>query len=80
MAARVPCVEPAAATDVVRAVYDRLTSAAGRVLNFYKVIAHHPASLGPFVAWYPTLRQGPLDPRLRELAYIRASQVNHCGY
>jgi alkylhydroperoxidase family enzyme len=80
MAARVPYVEPEQAADAVRAIYDRLASTAGRVLNFYKLVANHPASLGPFIGWYPTLRQGPLDARLRELAYVRASQVNHCGY
>jgi alkylhydroperoxidase family enzyme len=80
MAARLPYVEPEGATDAVRAVYDRLASAAGRVLNFYKLIAHHPPSLGPFLGWYPTLRQGPLDLRLRQLAYVRASQLNQCGY
>ncbi|MGH3115094.1 MAG: carboxymuconolactone decarboxylase family protein, partial [Gaiellaceae bacterium] len=30
--------------------------------------------------WYPLLREGPLDLKLRYLAYVRASQLNRCRY
>jgi AhpD family alkylhydroperoxidase len=50
------------------------------VLNIYRLMAHHARSLAPFLGWYPRLREGPLDPGLRYLAYVRASRLNRCGY
>jgi AhpD family alkylhydroperoxidase len=64
----------------IQSVYDRLRSASGRVLNIYRLMAHHARSLPPFLGWYPSLREGPLDPKLRYLAYVRASQLNRCRY
>jgi hypothetical protein len=43
-------------------------------------MAHHAVSLPPFLEWYPRLREGPLDLKLRYLAYVRASQLNRCRY
>src|SRR5260370_9611423 len=43
-------------------------------------MAHHARSLPPFHAWYPRLRERPLDLRLRYLAYVRTSQLNRCRY
>jgi hypothetical protein len=49
----------------VPAVYDSLRQASGRVLNIYRLMAHHARSLPPFLGWYPTLREGALDLGLR---------------
>jgi alkylhydroperoxidase family enzyme len=78
--ARLPYVERDQAPPPVQRVYDALQKATGRVLNIFRLMAHHPVSLPPFLEWYPTLRDGPLDLGLRQLAYVRASQVNRCGY
>jgi alkylhydroperoxidase family enzyme len=80
MAARLPYVERDQAPPEVQQVYDRLQKASGRVLNFYKLMAHHARSLPAFVAWYPTLREGALDLKLRQLAYVKVSQLNRCQY
>jgi alkylhydroperoxidase family enzyme len=64
----------------VQSVYERLQNATGRVLNIFKLMAYHARSLAPFLAWYPTLREGELDLGLRQLAYVRASQLNRCRY
>jgi AhpD family alkylhydroperoxidase len=50
------------------------------VLNIFRLMAHHPRSLPSFLAWYPLLREGPLDLKVRYLAYVRASQLNRCRY
>ncbi len=52
----------------------------GRVLNFHRVVAHSPEALEGFLALSNALRKMQLDRRLRELAYLRAAQVNHCQY
>jgi uncharacterized peroxidase-related enzyme len=80
MAARVPYLEREQAPPEVQAVFDGLQKASGRVLNFYKLMAHHARSLPRFIQWYPTLREGSLDLGLRQLAYVRASQLNRCNY
>ena len=80
MAARLPYLERAQVEPEVQSLYDALRQASGRVLNIYRLMAHHARSLGPFLGWYPRLREGPLDPGLRYLAYVRASQLNRCRY
>jgi alkylhydroperoxidase family enzyme len=80
MAARLPYLEHDQAPSDVQHVYDGLQKASGRLLNFYKLIAHHARSFAGFVAWYPTLREGPLDLKLRQLAYVKVSQLNGCHY
>jgi AhpD family alkylhydroperoxidase len=80
MAARLPYLERAQVGPAIQSVFDTLRAASGRVLNIYRLMAHHPGSLPPFLAWYPRLREGPLDLKLRYLAYVRASQLNRCRY
>jgi alkylhydroperoxidase family enzyme len=80
MAARLPYLDRAHVEPEIQAVYDTLQTASGRVLNFYRLMAHHARSLPAFVGWYPRLREGALDPRLRALAYVRAAELNRCRY
>ncbi len=46
----------------------------------FKLMAHHARSLPPFSQWYPALREGALDIKLRQLAYVKTSQLNGCHY
>lgn len=80
MAARLPYLERDQVPPEVQAVYDGRQKASGRVLNFFKLMAHHARSVAPFVRWYSTLREGALDLTLRQLAYVKASQLNGCRY
>jgi alkylhydroperoxidase family enzyme len=80
MAARLPYLERDQVPPEVQAVYDNVQKATGKVLNIFKLMAHHARSFPRFLQWYPTLREGALDIKLRQLAYVRASQVNGCQY
>jgi uncharacterized peroxidase-related enzyme len=80
MAARLPYVDRTQVEPEIQAIYDGLQQTSGRVLNIYRLMAHHARSLPAFLGWYPRLREGPLDLRLRYLAYVRASQLNRCHY
>ena len=80
MAARLPYLDRAQVPPEIQSLYDTLEKGSGRVLNIFRLMAHHARSLPPFHAWYPRLREGPLDLRLRYLAYVRASQLNRCRY
>jgi alkylhydroperoxidase family enzyme len=78
MSARLPYVE--APPPELAPVYDDMKKATGRVLNITKLMAHHPPTVTAFQAWYRTTREGPLDPKLRQLAYVKTSQLNRCEY
>ncbi len=80
MAARLPYIQRDQAPGEVQALYDNLQKATGRVPNMARLMAHHARSLPPFFAWYPKLREGALDIKLRQLAYVKVSQLNGCHY
>ena len=67
--------------EPARPIYDALEKKLGRVLNFFKVIAHKPNVLGPFVEFYNQVwAPGALSPKIKELAYLRTSIMNGCEY
>jgi alkylhydroperoxidase family enzyme len=78
--ARVPLIDYDAAGPEVRALYEQLGNPE-RMLNVTKLVANHPALLSGFVTLLQALYQhNTLAPRLRELAYLRTSQINQCHY
>ena len=78
--ARVPLVEYADAPPEVRALYERMGNPE-RMLNVTKLIGNQPELLAGFIAMLQALYQhNKLAPRLRELAYLRTSQINRCHY
>jgi len=67
--------------EAAKPVYDAMEKKLGRVLNFFKVIAHKPNVLGPFVEFYNQVwAPGALSPKIKELAYLRTSIMNGCEY
>ena len=61
--------------------YDALTKGAGRVPDFYGVMAHHPAVLKNFVPLYAAvMKEGTVEARYKELAYLKTSHLNGCEY
>ncbi len=78
--ARLSYVEPDRAPAEVKATYDKVQAAAGRVPNFLKILAHFPKGMQTFLPLNAALREGKLDPKLRELAYLKASRINGCHY
>jgi alkylhydroperoxidase family enzyme len=80
MTAKLPYLEREQVPIEVQKAYDNLQKARGHVSNMVKLMAHHPKSVPPFLQWYATLREGALDIKLRQLAYVKASQLNGCHY
>lgn len=80
MAARLPYLEREQGSPEIQAVYDTVQKAMGRVPNMFKLMAHHAKSLPLFRPWYASLRDGELDIKLRQLAYVKVSQLNRCDY
>src|SRR2546425_8859788 len=65
MAARLPYLDREQVPPDVQAVYDKMKKATGRVLNTFRLMAHHASSVAPVVTFYGTLREGALDLKLR---------------
>jgi AhpD family alkylhydroperoxidase len=71
------------ATPDVRAVYDDIMETRGvdRVNNFWKAIAHDPATLRrTWDAVKQTMAPGALDALTKEMLYLAVSTTNQCGY
>ena len=63
-------IPPEKASEDLRETYDSLSKRAGRVPDFYGVMAHHPAALKNFLPLYASvMNEGTLERRYKELAY-----------
>jgi AhpD family alkylhydroperoxidase len=71
------------ASPEVRTIYDdiRATRKTDYINNFWKAIAHDPATLK---RTWDSIKQimapGALDPLTKEMLYIAVSVTNQCGY
>ncbi|HEV3163355.1 MAG TPA: carboxymuconolactone decarboxylase family protein [Isosphaeraceae bacterium] len=77
---RVSYLERDQAAETIRPIYDDVAKKTGHMLNFFKVMAHNPAVLQGFLALNSAMPRTKLEGKLRELAYLKASQVNDCKY
>lgn len=78
---RIPSVEPERASPEVKALYDKFASWGLPILNVFKMFANNPVALRGFGDIVEALYKSPkIAPRYRELAYLRASQLNACHY
>jgi uncharacterized peroxidase-related enzyme len=68
------------AAESVRPHFERVESRGHDVPNFLRTLAHSPEILEAFIGLNGALGRMNLDPKLRELAYLRASEANSCGY
>lgn len=68
------------AADAVRSLFNGIESKIGVVPNVFRAMAHSPEMLQAFLALNATLAKTELDGKLRELAYIKTSQLNSCDY
>jgi uncharacterized peroxidase-related enzyme len=61
-------------------IYDQLEEKYGRIPNFFGMMAHRPAVLKAFLPLLTAITQGTVEPRYKELAYLKASMLNGCEY
>jgi len=79
--ARIPLVEPENAPAAVRAVYDKFEAGGFEILNVMKMFGNNEHFIRGMYEFAGGLYiHGKLAPRYRELAYLRASQLNSCHY
>ena len=68
------------ASESLRPFYEGVERKLGAVPNVFRAMAHSPELLQGFLALNSALGKTLLDGKLRELAYIKASQLNDCDY
>jgi AhpD family alkylhydroperoxidase len=76
-------IEYDAASPEVRAVYDDImtTRKIDSVNNFWKALAHDPATLRrTWQSIKEVMAPGALDPLTKEMLYVAVSVTNQCGY
>src|SRR4051794_3468964 len=68
------------AADKIRPIFEGIERKGASVPNVFRVMAHSPEMLEAFLALNGTLPKTKLDGKLRELAYIKTSELNACDY
>jgi alkylhydroperoxidase family enzyme len=79
---RIPLVEPENASPAIQAIYKEIEKSGPPIYNVMKMFANNEHFLAGMLNFVNGLYSGnnKLHPRLRELAYLRASQANACHY
>ena len=78
---RISLVEKDQAPEVVKRIYEVLEQRSGNVAPYFKVLAHKPEVLRAFNQLHAAvLAEGALSPKLKELAYLRASILDGCEF
>jgi uncharacterized peroxidase-related enzyme len=68
------------AAEKIRPIYENLERKLGSVPNVFRAMAHNPELLEAFMGLNSALGKTKLQGKLRELAYIKTSQLNGCDY
>ncbi|MEW6296885.1 MAG: hypothetical protein AB1671_03990 [Thermodesulfobacteriota bacterium] len=79
--ARISFVEKGQARGYAKKALDLVEHDFGMIPNIFKAMAHSPGLLGVVHSFLRALQEHTqLDPKLRELAYLKTSPLNHCAY
>src|SRR5262249_15939513 len=83
--ARVRMIQPESAEEDVQKVYDGVIKQWGRISNFSKVLAHHPAALAGWMLPNESIRLKNVksDPdyvKIQQLVIIKTSALNASAY
>jgi len=69
------------AASEVHEIYEALTKKFSKMPNFFAAMAHRPNVLKNFVPFYSAvMNEGTVEPRFKELAYLKTSLINGCEY
>ena len=77
-----PHIEPLSddqASEAAKNLFQPLQSALGMVPNIFRTMAHAPDVLGALLNLNKAIQQ-ELPAKFRELAYLKSSMLNDCGY
>jgi alkylhydroperoxidase family enzyme len=77
-----PHVQPlsdAQASPPAKTLFDKIQSAFKMVPNIFRTMGHAPSVLEATLSFDQAIHHD-LDPKLRELAYLKTSKINLCNY
>ena len=69
----------AQAPDASKSLFQQIQSQFGMVPNIFRTMGHAPETLRATLAFEQAITRD-LAPKLRELAYLKTSQLNGCHY
>lgn len=62
-------------------IYDALSKKFGKVPNIFGLMAHRADVLAKFLPFYSAVMEGgTVEPRYKELAYLKTALTNGCEY
>jgi uncharacterized peroxidase-related enzyme len=69
------------AAPEIKDIFEGMEKKYGRVPDFFATMAHRPNVFRSFLPFYGSVTQeGSVEPRYKELAYLKASMLNGCQY
>ena len=77
-----PLLEPVGddtTSEPAKATFEKLHAKLKMVPNIFRTMAHAPEVLDATLTFNASFQSG-LDPKLRELAYLKTSVINECHY
>lgn len=75
----VPPLSDAQASDAAKPLFQGIQAKFGMVPNIFRTMGNAPQVLQATLDLNRAIQQD-LDPKLRELAYLKTSQLNGCNY
>jgi alkylhydroperoxidase family enzyme len=75
----VPPLADAQASDAAKTLFQGIHAKFGAVPNIFRTMGHAPEVLEGTLGLNKAI-QSSLDPKLRELAYLKTAQLNNCHY
>jgi alkylhydroperoxidase family enzyme len=78
---RISRLDRSAVDAEVGAIYDHFIQVRGNIPNMFKTVAHRPEILRTMIAHFRAIMEtGTVPAQLKELLFVRVSQINHCDY
>lgn len=77
---RITPIDPAAANDKARELFDRVQAKLGAVPNLFRVLGNAPAALEGYLNLSGALAGGTLNARVREQVALAVAESNLCEY
>ena len=78
---RISRLDRSAVDTETAAIYDHFMKVRGNVPNMFRTVAHRPDILRSMIAHFRAVMEtGTVSAKLKELLFVRVSQLNHCDY
>lgn len=69
------------ASPAVNEIYDHFMKVRGNIPNMFRTVAHRPEYLRTMIDHFRVVMEtGTVSTKLKELLFVRVSQMNRCQY